>query len=34
MKNAVSLTPLNYALNALIFALNDPAEAFVLLFSK
>jgi len=28
------VTPLNWALNALILALNDSAEALVLLFSK
>lgn len=30
----MSLTPLRVALNAFNFALNDSAEAFVLLFSK
>ena len=30
----MSLTPLNCALNALILALNDSANAFVSLFTK
>ena len=33
-KNALSLTPLNCALNALILALNDSAAALVALLSK
>ena len=34
MKNGMSATPLNWLLNALIFALKDSAEALVALFSK
>jgi len=34
MKNGVFLTPLCFALNSLIFALNDSAKALVLLLSK
>ena len=34
MKNSISLTPLNCALNALIFALKDSAEALVERLSK
>ena len=33
-KKALSLTPLNCALNALILALNDSAAALVALLSK
>ena len=34
IKKGISLTPLNCALNALIFALNDSANAFVSLLTK
>ena len=34
IKNGISPTPLNCALNALIFALNDSANAFVSLLTK
>ena len=34
IKNGISLTPLNYALNAFTFALNDSADAFVERLSK
>ncbi|CAL67849.1 hypothetical protein GFO_2896 [Christiangramia forsetii KT0803] len=33
-KNSTFLTPLNWDLKAFIFALNDSAEAFVLLLIK
>ena len=34
IKNGISLTPLNCALNAFTFALNDSADAFVERLSK
>ena len=34
VKNEISLTPLNWDLNALTFALNDSAAALVVLFTK
>ena len=34
IKNGIFLTPLNYALNAFTFALNDSADAFVERLSK